>query len=358
MGTCDRHARGSGRFKMNTLIRHHVATLSAYTPGEQPTDSSVIKLNTNENPYPPAPGVAAVLQSAACDQVRLYPDPVCLRLRESIARLHGCGIDQVFCGNGSDEILTLCIRAFVPDGGCVGYFEPSYSLYPVLAQASGVDAVPVPLHPDFSWPEIVRDYHASLFFWTNPNAPTSLRCPPEPIRAYAERSTGVLVVDEAYVDFADTDCSELALAQPNVLVTRSFSKSYSLAGIRLGYALGDAELIDALHKIKDAYNVNRLTQEMGRAAVEDQAHKEKNTGRIIATRERVAETLRERGVEVFPSQTNFLWIKPSAVPAPHLFARLREGKILVRHFNTPATRDYLRITIGTDEQMDAFLHAT
>ena len=342
---------------MNSRIRDNVVAMAAYVPGEQPSDPAIVKLNTNENPYPPAPGVLEVLRAAGEAGLRLYPDPLCLRLRESIARLHGCSVEQVFCGNGSDEVLALCIRAFVPDGGRIGCFVPSYSVYPVLADAAGVFTATLPLAPDFSWPAIPRDYEVPLFFWTNPNAPTGLRCDAEVIRRWAARTGGVVVVDEAYVDFATADCSRLALEAPNVLVTRTLSKSYSLAGIRLGYALGPAELIGALNKIKDAYNVNGLTQLLARAAIEDQSHMRANAKRIIATRERIAAALRERGWEVFASEANFLWIRPPHEPAETVLQQLRERGVLVRHFAAARTRAYLRVTVGSDAQMDAFLAA-
>lgn len=342
---------------MTKRIRPNVAALSAYVPGEQPADPATVKLNTNENPYPPAPGVARVLQACATDLLRLYPDPACRALREAIARVHEVPVERVFCGNGSDEILALCIRAFVPDNGAVGYYEPSYSLYPVLASIADVRQTPLPLADDFSCPPMPADYDASLFFWTNPNAPTGLRCPEEALRAFAERTNGVLVVDEAYVDFADGDAMALAKSHDRVLVTRTLSKSYALAGIRLGYAVGPEPLIEALFKIKDAYNVNRLTQELGRAAVEDQAYMRLNADRIKATRNRIATELTQRGFAVWPSQTNFLWVKPNQCSARDMFERLRARNVLVRYFPSPRTKAHLRITVGTDEQMNQLLAA-
>ncbi len=342
---------------MNTRIRERVARLAAYIPGEQPSDPSVIKLNTNENPYPPSPKVFEAIQRVTADMLRLYPDPVCRRLRESIAQFHGCDPEQVFCGNGSDEILALCIRAYVERHGKIGYFDPSYSLYPVLADVADVGVAPIPLEPDFTCPIPPNRYDVPLFFWTNPNAPTSLLAPKEMIRDYAERSEGVVVVDEAYVDFASQDCVELALSLPNVLITRTLSKSYSLAGIRLGYAIGDRELIAALFKIKDAYNVNLLTQEIARAAIADQPHMQENARRIIATRDRVVRDLRARGVEVYDSQANFVWARPARGTAHELFELLRARNILVRYFTAPRTANHLRITVGTDGQMDALLAA-
>ncbi len=340
---------------MNQRIRENVLRLQAYTPGEQPGDRAVIKLNTNENPYPPSPSVLAVLQQAGPDALRLYPDPVFKQLRHQIATLHEVSVDHVFCGNGSDEILSLCIRAFVPPHGRIGYFDPSYSLYPVLAAIADVATAPIPLNADFRCPDWPARYDVPLFFWTNPNAPTSLCCPVDALADVAEHTQGVLVIDEAYVDFADATALPLAIGMDNVLVSRTLSKAYSLAGIRLGYAVGHPELIEALYKIKDAYNINRLTQDMGCAAIADQAHMRNNVELICATRARVAEALRAKGFDVFPSQTNFLWLRPPRESATDLFQRLRENQVYTRYFPAPATAEYLRVTVGTDEQMDVFL---
>ncbi len=336
-----------------TLIRPSVAALTPYTPGEQP-GPGVIKLNTNENPYPPSPRVAAALRAADPTLLRLYPDPVSSGLRRQVAELHGCAPEQVFIGNGSDEVLALCVRAFVPEGGTVGYFDPSYSLYPVLAAIEEAPVRPVALTPDFSW-AMPADYSASLFFLTNPNAPTSRLFPRGEVESFCRRFSGVVLIDEAYVDFASSSCADLALRLPNVLIARTLSKSYSLAGIRLGYAVGPAPLIEALHKIKDSYNISWLTQQLAAAALADPAWMKANVAKITATRERVAQALRSRGWFVFDSSTNFLFARPPARPAREIFEDLRTRKIFVRYFPAPATRDYLRITVGTDAEMDALL---
>lgn len=337
------------------MIRASIKALTPYTPGEQP-GPGVIKLNTNENPYPPSPRVAEVLRAADPASLRLYPDPVSSGLRKQIAGLHGCAPEQVFIGNGSDEVLALGVRAFVPEGGAVGYFDPSYSLYPVLAAIEDVPVRPVPLPPDFGW-TMPAGYTSALFFLTNPNAPTSRLFPRAEVEAFARGFPGVVLVDEAYVDFAGATCLDLALQLPNVLIARTLSKSYSLAGIRLGYAVGPAPLIEALHKIKDSYNISLLTQQLAAAAVGDQAWMRGNVAKIVATRERVAGVLRSRGWSVFDSATNFLFAKPPVRPARELFEELRARKIFVRYFSAPATRDYLRITIGTETEMDALLAA-
>ena len=338
------------------MIRKSVDRLSPYVPGEQPKDPSIIKLNTNENPYPPSPAVAKALNELDVASLRKYPDPVAMELRQAIADLHGGSAEQVIAGNGSDEILAYCTRAFAePEGrGSIGYFDPSYSLYPVLSEIADVQTKPVALGADFSW-QIPEGYEADLFFITQPNAPTSMAHDKETIRAFCESFAGVVVIDEAYVDFAEFDCIDLALTLPNVIVLRTFSKSYSLAGIRLGYAIGAQPLIEALFKIKDSYNLNGLTQAVGLAAINDQAWMLENASKVKKTRARVSEALSHAGYTVLDSQTNFLFVKPSAETAEALFNRLREAKIIARYFPKGATANYLRVTVGTDAEMDTFL---
>lgn len=341
---------------MNSYIKKSVLAMQGYTPGEQPTDPRVIKLNTNESPYPPTPAVQKALQSLKVETLRLYPDPLSTALRRKISELHGCAPENVFVGNGSDETLALCSRAFVEDDGAIGYFDPSYSLYPVLAQIRAVAARPVALGPDFEW-TMPADYRTSLFFMTTPNAPTGIQYPKNAIREFCARFPGIVVLDEAYVDFAREHSMDLALACDNVLVMRTLSKSYALAGLRLGYVVGAAPLIEALFKIKDSYNIDRITQAVALAALSDQAHMQSLVERIRSTRRRTTAELERLGFRVFPSESNFLWVKPPRIPSAKLYRRLREQNILVRYFSGPRTQDYLRITIGTDEQMQALTNA-
>ena len=344
---------------MSTFIRKSVQQLEAYTPGEQPKVAGLIKLNTNENPYPPSPAVARALQEFAVDALRLYPEPVSMALRERIAAINGCGVENVFVGNGSDEVLRVCTRAFTQPGGAVASFTPSYSLYPVLAAAEEVGFRDVPLAEGFGWTEPPADLDATLFWLANPNAPTGVCYPLEAIRAFCQRFPGVVVADEAYVDFAGgRTCLALALEFPNVLVCRTLSKSFSLAGLRLGYAIGAPDLIGALYKLKDSYNVDRLAQTVAYAALGDLPWMQANAARIVATRERVSAELQRRGFRVVPSAANFLFVEPATGrSAADLFAELRSKKILVRYFPGGRTDKYLRVTIGTDAQMDAFLAA-
>ena len=344
---------------MSAYIRKSVEELRAYTPGEQPQVEGLIKLNTNENPYPPSPAVVRAVADYAVDALRFYPDPMCAALRERIAAIAGCAAEQVFVGNGSDEVLRLCTRAFTQPGGAVASFDPSYSLYPVLAAAEEAKFRTVPLADGFGWTEPPANLDATLFFLANPNAPTGVFYPVETVRAFCKRFKGVVLVDEAYADFSGgRDCLALAKSLPNVMVCRTLSKSFSLAGLRLGYAVGSAELVGALYKLKDSYNVDRMAQTIAFAALGDLPWMQANAKKIAATRERVSGELKKRGFEVVPSASNFLFVAPPAGgSAAELFSGLRAKKILVRYFPGGRTDKYLRVSIGTDAQMDAFLAA-
>ena len=342
---------------MSRHVRQCVESLEAYTPGEQLRAPGLVKLNTNENPYGPSPLVAEALRSMPADDLRLYPDPVSRALRERIAAIHGCGVDQVFVGNGSDEILALCTRAFVEDDGSIGCFHPSYSLYPVLAAIRNVPSRLVELDERFQW-RMPAMPDCSLFFLANPNAPTGIQYPRQVVESFCRAFRGVVMIDEAYVDFAREHDMDLALAMDNVLVMRTLSKSFSLAGLRVGYVVGPAGLVAALYKIKDSYNLDTVSQRVALAALSDLPHMQRNALRIRQSRERLAAALRGLGFDVFPSQTNFLWAQPPHLAAAELYAALKARMILVRHFPGPRTTDFLRITVGTDEEIDALLRAT
>jgi histidinol-phosphate aminotransferase len=333
-----------------------VQRLAAYTPGEQPTDRSVIKLNTNENPYPPSPRVVEAMRSFDPDRLRRYPDPMSVVLRDTIAERHGCSREQVFAGNGSDEILALCTRAFVPNGGSVGFFDPSYSLYPVLADIQEAERRPVSLDENYGW-RMPEGYSASLFFLACPNAPTGILYPKEVIRTFCERLDGVVVIDEAYVDFASGNCMDLALSMPNVVAMRTVSKSFSLAGLRVGYLVGDRRLIEAVYKIKDSYNNDALAQALAVAALKDTAWLDENVRKIRATRARLSAALAGQGHFVYPSESNFLWVRPVGMAASALYEELKRRRILIRYFPGPRTGDCVRITVGTDAEVDALLSA-
>jgi histidinol-phosphate aminotransferase len=361
---------------VSSLIRPLVRALAPYVPGEQPASPGLIKLNTNENPYPPSPKVLRAVRAATDERLRLYPNPTSRRLRERLAALHGCTPEHVFVGNGSDECLALAVRAFVePAAGrgrrrgtdrrtLVQYFTPSYSLYPVLTDIHGAVRHPVPLADGFALPDVRAlarrgrwRADAALTIITTPNAPGGRSYTTAELDAICRRQRGVVLLDEAYVDFAREHAMALALAHPHVLVARTFSKAYSLCFQRVGYLVGNPELIAALDAIRDSYNVNGLGQIAAEATLDDLPYYQRNFRRIIATRERMSDGLRSLGFEVFPSETNFVLVRPPRFAARTWLERLRDRKILVRWFDSPDLKPYLRITVGTDEQTDALLSA-
>jgi histidinol-phosphate aminotransferase len=362
--------------KLNPLIRPLVHELHAYVPGEQPKIKGLVKLNTNENPYPPSPKVLRAVKAAVDGRLRLYPNPTAEKLRAKLAKLHGCQPENILVGNGSDEVLALATRAFVePDAkrktqnaklaqATVQYFTPSYSLYPVLADIHGAAKNAVALHADFTLPsvaELARGkkwlFNAALTFVTTPNAPGGRGYKTAELEKLCRAQKGVVVLDEAYVDFANENAAKLALKFPHVLVARTFSKAYSLCFQRVGYFIGHAELIAAIDKIRDSYNVNGLGQIAAEATLDDLKFYRANFKRIIATRESLARELTKLGFRVLPSQTNFILARPPLFPAKAWLEKLREQKILVRWFSAPEVSDYLRITIGTPAEAAALLKA-
>jgi histidinol-phosphate aminotransferase len=335
-------------------ITRAVQSLEAYTPGEQPKAKNIVKLNTNENPYPPSPKCAAALKSFDLDRLRRYPDPVFSQLREALAKLNGTGAENIFVGNGSDEVLSVAAKTFVEDDEAIGSLDPSYSLYKTLAAIRNVPWI------GFDEPEkaAAAGSKVSLFLWTNPNAPTGVTAPKRKISAFAKKFRGVVVVDEAYADFAAENCMDLAAKRTNrnLIVMRTFSKSYSLAGLRVGYCVGPKRLIEAMYKVKDSYNVDAVAQALALAAVKDQRWMRGNVAKVVKTRTRFAAELRRRGWDVLPSQANFVFARPPAgKSAAEIFAALKKRNIFVRYFGDPKTADRLRITIGTDAEMEKLL---
>jgi histidinol-phosphate aminotransferase len=357
------------------LVRPLVQRLHPYVPGEQPKVRGLVKLNTNENPYPPSPKVLAAIKAGVDARLRLYPNPTAAALREQLARLHGCKRENVFVGNGSDEVLALAVRAFVEPltaaGGVkrgqlarVQFFTPSYSLYPTLAETHGAATNAVPLNPDFTLPSVIEllrgrqwEFRSALTFITTPNAPSGRGYAASHLESICEVHRGIVVLDEAYVDFASEDALSLALKFPHVLVARTFSKAYSLCSQRVGYCVGDPGLIAALDKIRDSYNVNGLGQVAALATLGDLSYYRANFRRIIQTREYLTLELGKLGFFVYPSQTNFILVRPPNFPAKEWLDLLRTRKILVRWFDQSSVRDYLRITIGTPSEADALLRA-
>ena len=351
------------------MIAKHVRKLAGYVPGEQPKSKSVVKLNTNENAYPPSPKCAEALKDFDLDRLRRYCDPDCTALREALAKLNRTTPDRIFIGNGSDEILALCAKTFVENDESIGSLDPSYSLYKTLAAIRDVEWVgantvrvesPSRTKDENSAVRLQLPTSTSLFLWTNPNAPTGEWVEPATIAAFAKKFKGVVLVDEAYADFARGNCMELATAADNrnVLVMRTFSKSFSLAGLRVGYCVGPKDLIDALVKVKDSYNVDALAQAVALAAVRDVAWMKKNVEAIVETRWSFTGELEKRGWDVLPSESNFVFARPpKGTEAEKVFTALKERDIFVRYFKGPKTGDRLRITIGTPAQMKKLLAA-
>ena len=356
------------------LVRPLVRKLHAYVPGEQPKVKGLIKLNTNENPYPPSPKVLSAMQAAIDGRMRLYPNPSAQLLREQLAALHKCSPDQIIIGNGSDELLALGVRAFVepaakgdsassePSKSRVQYFGPSYSLYPVLAETHGATPYSVPLLEDFGLPSVSQlrrgkrwDFQAALTFITTPNAPSGRGYSTRELEVLCSAMKGVVVLDEAYVDFADENALELCLKYPHVIISRTFSKAYSLCFQRIGYWIGHPELISALHRIRDSYNVNGLAQIAASATLKNLSYYQRNFRRVTESRSRVAQALSGLGWTVLPSQTNFILARPPGPPARQWLEDLRRKKILVRWFASPNLESFLRITIGSESEMDTLL---
>lgn len=345
--------------------------LHAYVPGEQPKIKGLIKLNTNENPYPPSTKVLQATRAAVDGRLRLYPNPTAQLLREKLAKLHRCNPENIIVGNGSDELLALATRAFVEPASSarssretIQYFTPSYSLYPVLADIHGAHKNPVPLGPEFSIPDTAElrrrkqwDFKAALTLVTTPNAPSGRGYSTAELEKLCAVQKGIVILDEAYVDFAEENALSLAIKYPHVIISRTFSKAYSLCFQRVGYFVAHPEIIAALDKVRDSYNVNGLGQIAALATLADLGYYRKNFQKIKSTRERLRRELVGLGFMVQPSQTNFILIRPPGFAAKLWLEKLRAEKILVRWFSYPETQKFLRITIGTDAETDSLLKA-
>lgn len=339
------------------MIRDVVASLSPYTPGEQPKEEGYIKLNTNENPYPPSPLVFERIKEALGGSLRLYPDPTASRLREKIGEVFGFEPSWIVVGNGSDELLGIAFRAFVDPGDEVIYTYPSYPLYPILAKIYGAKPLEVELAHDFSIPEDIGGGEEKLIMISNPNSPTGTGYPPEIIERICERSKGVVLVDEAYADFSKWNCLDLLRSMENLLILRTMSKSYSLAGLRVGFALGSPRLIEAMMKVKDSYNVDRLALVGAEAALSDPEWMIESVRKILSERRRMEEALTSMGFYVFPSEANFILARVPGGRAKWLYEELRKRRILVRYLEMRRIEDCIRITIGRPEENEILLKA-
>jgi histidinol-phosphate aminotransferase len=345
----------SNKSDLDRFFRDDVVRMAAYVPGEQPQAGKYIKLNTNENPYPPSPKVVQAIVQAAQDRLERYPDPLGTSFRMAAADVYGLTPEHFLCGNGSDDILTIVTRAFVPTGCCVRFPYPSYILYRTLAQLQGSSWQEIPFQPDYSLGE---DFTSNtdlvrLVYLPNPNSPTGTILSPDAILTLAEALPCPLLVDEAYADFADCNCVELVKQNPKIMVSRTLSKSYALAGLRFGFLIAAPEVVQMLRKVKDSYNCDALAIAGATAAVGDQEWLSQNRAKVIATRDRMTQRARGMGFDVVDSHANFIWCTRRDRAVQPLYQALKEQKVLVRYMNYPGWGDGLRISVGTDPQMDA-----
>lgn len=346
-----------------SYFRQNIQRMHGYVPGEQPSlGQSVIKLNTNENPYPPSPRVAEAIARELADggaRLRLYSDPQARDLRQAAAELYGLSVPHILAGNGSDELLALLFRAMVEPGEKIVYPYPNYSLYETLANAQGAQIETCDFGDNYELPEGLFGSDARLVLVASPNAPSGTLHSTSRLRALAQSLThGVLVIDEAYADFADGHSLSLVASLPNVVVLRTFSKSLSLAGMRLGLLFASEEIVAGLNKVKDSYNLDRLALAAGAAALRDPEWMRSNVAKVQATRRRLSDSLATLGLKVLPSQANFLLVRlRDSAQAQGAYQFLKERNILVRYFGVRLLDDALRITVGTDPEIDELLAA-
>jgi histidinol-phosphate aminotransferase len=344
---------------MATYFRPNIAAMTGYLPGEQTQDPGIIKLNTNENPYPPSPKVYAALRKAISGSLRLYPEPLSNSLRTAAAAVYGLKPSNIIAGNGSDELLSMLLRCFVGPGDRVGFPHPTYSLYDTLIEIQEGVRAAVDYPADFSLPSTLAAQNATLTFLCNPNAPSGTLVSLSEIEKLARAVSGILVVDEAYIDFAESEgASSIPLIQwlPNLIVLRTFSKSFSLAGLRIGLAFASKEIIAGLMKVKDSYNLNRLSLVAATAALQDMPWMARNARRIQKSRKKLISALKRVGYEVYPSHANFILARKNGRSLKPVYEELKRRKILVRYFDVAGLQDCVRITIGTPKEVQALIN--
>jgi histidinol-phosphate aminotransferase len=343
-------------------VRPNIAEMQGYVPGEQPAAGAgdkFIKLNTNENPYQCSPKVKAAIGRVVQQGLQKYPDPLATAFRTRAGELLGVDPDWILCGNGSDDILTIVTRAFVGTSDMVRFANPSYLLYRTLAEIQGAACDIVNYKPDWSLPEEFSkpsDW-VRLVYLANPNSPSGTVVPPEKVAAIAESLPCPILVDEAYVDFADTNCASLVAANEKVMVARTLSKSYALAGLRFGYLIAQPQVVRELRKVKDSYNCDALSIAGATAAIDDQEWLAETRAAIVDTRDRMIVSLRELGFAAVDSQANFVWATHESTSVEPIYRQLKDAGILVRYMRYPDWGDGLRISVGTDEQVAACLAA-
>ncbi len=340
-----------------SYFRPEIEAMTGYVPGEQPQGGALVKLNTNENPYPPSPAVAAAVAEALRRGLEKYPDPLAGAFCRRAAEVLGVDADWIMAGNGSDDMLTIVTRTFVGAGQLLRLPYPSYVLYKTLAQLQGAYSDEVRFRPDWSLPVefAAARKDLRLVFLANPNSPSGTMVPPGQVLDLAERLPCPLLVDEAYVDFAETNCLDLVARNEKILVSRSLSKSYALAGLRFGYVVAQPQVIRQLVKVKDSYNCDALSIAAAAAAIGDQAWRTANRAKILASRQRLVAAVRELGFAAVDSQANFVWTTHPTRPAKALYEELKRRGILVRYMDYPGWGDGLRISVGSDRQIDTLL---
>ena len=340
-----------------SLFRSAVDHLAAYVPGEQPPgDADIVKLNTNENPYPPSPRALAALAGVGAEGLRRYPHPLADTFRQSAADVLGVEPDWILAGNGSDDLLTMLFRAVTGAGRPVAYPAPTYVLYRTLAAIQGAPVVEVPYDEEYVLPvDALAAAGAALTLVAIPNSPSGTAATPDQLASLADRTTGVLAVDEAYVAFAGASALDLVRRHGHVIVLRTLSKSHGLAGLRLGFGIAHPDLLSGLSRVKDSYNVDAVAAAVGAAAIRDVAYTRETVERIRATRTRLGEALAARGFRVWPSEANFVLARPADGNARRIYEDLKRRGVLVRYFAEPGLADKLRITVGTEEQTTRLL---
>ncbi|MHC4158141.1 MAG: histidinol-phosphate transaminase [Planctomycetota bacterium] len=340
-----------------SYFRENIEKCEGYEPGFQPQQADVIKLNTNENPYPPTPAVLEALAAIDAEQLRRYPDPIGDTFRAAAGHVNGVSSDCIMCCNGGDELLTIAFRAFCDKKRPVAYPVPTYSLYPVLANLQNCRAIEIPFDGEFNLPAKLAGAAAALTIVCNPNAPSGSFVSSSELAALAAEISGVLLIDEAYVDFAEENCAALVKDFDNVIILRSMSKGYSLAGLRFGYGIAQPDLIAGLMKVKDSYNVDAVSAAAATAAIKDQGYFRENVEKVKRERELLTKELRDLKFKVTKSYSNFILAESKDRGAGEIYNKLAERNIYVRYFNLSGLSDKLRITVGTEEQNDKLILA-
>lgn len=338
------------------MTRDCVRQTPGYVPGEQPQTTDFTKLNTNENPYPPPSGIFQALQPEL-DKLRLYPDPVSTKLRKAAANLFNVSPEQILAGNGSDDILNIALRTFVNPNEVVTFLDLTYSLYDTIARVHGAKIVLFPTDNNFELSEPITSPDAKLIFLASPNPPLGKHVKREYIEKTIENTQAIVLIDEAYVDFADYNHLELLERYDNVIISRTMSKSYSLAGMRVGFAIASPAIIEQMNKVRDSYNLDRLAQMLATAALDYQDYFAKIWHNVRQTRTRLTQALRDLDFQVPESDANFVFASPRWIGADQLYSELKARKVLVRYFKNPRIANYVRISIGTDEEIDRLLAA-